>query len=144
MHRPGAPARPVQPDVDGHLSYNRRGPARYPWAIVSNATSVKGPSGLFFYSSLAAALIGFGLFFDHVSPPAKETLVSQSSKDERAKAQHGLPSEVSWNGGAGRQPYANQGPEEAAQTGGAEFSEGNRGELSGRNREQLDQVRSKP
>jgi len=60
------------------------------------------------------------------------------------KAEHGTPSEVSWDGGAGRQPYANQGPEEAEQTSGGEVAVGDRGELSGRNLEQLDQVRKKP
>jgi hypothetical protein len=60
------------------------------------------------------------------------------------KAEHGTPSEVSWDDGAGRQPYANQGPEEAEQTGGGEFSEGDRGKLSGRNLEQLEQVKKKP
>ena len=114
--------------------------------MVSNATSANTPSGLFFYGSLAVALVGFGLFFDNLPPNGQETLVTQSerSKQEQAKAQHGTPSEVSWNGGAGRQPYANQGAEEAAQTGGGEFSEGDRGELSGRNLEQLDQVKAKP
>ena len=61
------------------------------------------------------------------------------------KASHGTPSEVSWDGGTGRQPYANQGPEEAEQTGGGdEFPAGDRGELSGRNLEQQDAVRKKP
>jgi hypothetical protein len=60
------------------------------------------------------------------------------------KAQHGTPSEVSWDDGAGRQPYANQGPEEAGPAGGGEVGEGDRGELSGRNQEQLEQVRKKP
>ena len=63
---------------------------------------------------------------------------------ESGKAEHGAPSEVRWNSGAGRQPYANQGPAEAGQTGGGEFSEGDRGELSGRNQEQLEQVRKTP
>jgi len=60
------------------------------------------------------------------------------------KAEHGTPTEVTWDGGAGRQPYANQGTQEAAPTSGGEFAEGNRGKLSGRNREQLEQVRKKP
>ena len=63
---------------------------------------------------------------------------------ESGKAQHGAPSEVRWDSGAGHQPYANQGAEEAGQTGGGEFSEGDRGELSGRNQEQLEQVRKIP
>jgi hypothetical protein len=60
------------------------------------------------------------------------------------KAEHGTPSEVSWDDGAGRQPYANQGSKEAEQTSGGEASEGDRGELSGRNLEQLEQVKKKP
>ena len=61
------------------------------------------------------------------------------------KASHGARSEVSWNSGAGRQPYANQGAEEAAEPEvGDHVSEGNRGELSGRNQEQLEQVRKIP
>lgn len=63
---------------------------------------------------------------------------------ETGKAEHGAPSEVRWNSGEGRQPYANQGATEAEQTGGGEFSEGDRGELSGRNQEQLEQVRKLP
>ena len=58
------------------------------------------------------------------------------------KAKHGAPSEVSWEGGKGRQPYANQGDEEAAPpNGGDEFEAGDRGELSGNNQEQLEQVK---
>jgi hypothetical protein len=64
---------------------------------------------------------------------------------EAGKASHGAPSEVSWNSGAGRQPYANQGAEEAAEPEvGDHVSEGNRGELSGRNQEQLEKVRKLP
>ena len=60
-------------------------------------------------------------------------------------AEHGAPSEVNWDSGAGRQPYANRqdsagGPPD----GGGEFSEGDRGELSGRNLEQLEEARKKP
>jgi hypothetical protein len=64
---------------------------------------------------------------------------------EDTKAEHGARSEVSWDGGNGRQPYANQGAEEGGEPGGGdEFSEGDRGELSGRNLEQLDEVKKKP
>jgi hypothetical protein len=63
---------------------------------------------------------------------------------EPAKAEHGAPSEVTWQGGTGRQPYANQGPREAEEPEGGEVSEGDRGELSGRNLEQLEQVKKKP
>lgn len=64
---------------------------------------------------------------------------------ERAKAEHGATSEVNWDGGQGRQPYGNQ--EEARPGGPAaahEASEGDRGAASGRNLEQLEQVRRKP
>lgn len=64
---------------------------------------------------------------------------------ETGKAEHGPRTEVSWDSGDGRQPYANRGEEEAGLPGaGDEFSEGDRGELSGRNLEQLEQVRKKP
>jgi hypothetical protein len=67
----------------------------------------------------------------------------ESPKSE--KAEHGPPSEVSWKGGEGRQPYANQGPvEESGPAGAGEVEDGDRGELSGRNLEQLEQVRRKP
>lgn len=66
-------------------------------------------------------------------------------KQDEPRAQHGTPSEVTWDKGKGRQPYANQGEEEADQPGGGdEFPAGDRGELSGRNLEQLDEVRKKP
>ncbi|RYF66698.1 MAG: hypothetical protein EOO29_38305 [Comamonadaceae bacterium] len=68
-----------------------------------------------------------------------------ADKADKPRARHGTPSEVSWDQGAGRQPYANQGDQEAEVTGGGdEFPGGDRGELSGRNLEQLDEVRKKP
>lgn len=43
------------------------------------------------------------------------------------------------------QPYANRGQEDqSTEPGAGEFSEGDRGELSGRNLEQLDQAKRKP
>lgn len=69
---------------------------------------------------------------------------SPGRSPRKGKAEHGTPTEVSWDDGAGRQPYANQGPEEAAPPPGTEVSVGDRGELSGRNLEQLEQVRKKP
>jgi hypothetical protein len=69
---------------------------------------------------------------------------SPGKSPKAGKAEHGTPSEVSWDDGAGRQPYANQGPEEAEPTFGGEAQEGDRGEWSGRNLEQLEQVKSKP
>lgn len=69
-----------------------------------------------------------------------------TGKGPRAgKAEHGAPSEVTWDSGAGRQPYANQGTTEGGESrSGHEVAEGNRGELSGRNQDQLEQVRKKP
>ena len=64
---------------------------------------------------------------------------------QAGKAAHGAPSEVNWGDGAGRQPYANQVAEEGEAAGGGDvFSGGDRNELSGRNLEQLEQVKKKP
>ena len=62
------------------------------------------------------------------------------------KARHGPRTEVNWEGGSGRQPYANQGEEEAAEPHDANeaFVQGDRGEHSGRNQEQLEKARGKP
>lgn len=61
------------------------------------------------------------------------------------KAEHGARSEVNWDDGKGSEPYANQGPEEAAPPrGGDEFSEGDRGAASGRNLDDLEAVKKKP
>jgi hypothetical protein len=65
-------------------------------------------------------------------------------KDEDTRPLHGPRNEVTWEGGSGRQPYANHGDEEAAEPGAPETPEGNRGDLSGRNSEQVDEARGKP
>lgn len=74
--------------------------------------------------------------------------MSNTSPEKRpaaGKAEHGPSSEVTWDHGTGREPYANQGTQEGGEPqGGDEFSEGDRGELSGRNLEQLEQARKKP
>ncbi|GAB3778529.1 hypothetical protein GCM10028796_59090 [Ramlibacter monticola] len=65
----------------------------------------------------------------------------QGQEDGRAK--HGYRNEVSWDDGKGAQPYANQ----EAQVGpaaGRETEGGNRGDASGRNFEQMEQLRRKP
>ena len=62
-----------------------------------------------------------------------------------AKARHGFRNEVSWDGGAGAQPYGNQG--DAALPGPAaahEVPEGSRGDHSGQALEQLEQARGTP
>lgn len=61
------------------------------------------------------------------------------------QAEHGGRTEVNWDQGKGRQPYANQGAEEAGPAGGGdEFEAGDRGDLSGRNLEQLEQIKKMP
>ena len=67
-------------------------------------------------------------------PPAKGP--------EAGKAEHGAQSEVTWESGKGRQPYANQEDGEAG-THGGEFAEGDRGDLSGRNQQQSEEVKRK-
>jgi hypothetical protein len=59
------------------------------------------------------------------------------------KALHGYRNEVSWDGGKGRQPYANQGEEETGPATAREVEAGNAGEAAGRNLEQLEQVKRK-
>jgi hypothetical protein len=63
---------------------------------------------------------------------------------EAGRAQHGPRSEVTWEGGSGRQPYANQGLQETTESDNHEVAEGNRGETSGRNQQQLEEARRKP
>jgi len=63
---------------------------------------------------------------------------------EEGRARHGERSDVSWDAGKGRQPYANR---EEAQPGPAaapETEAGNRGEASGRNLQELEAVQRKP
>ena len=57
----------LQQDVHAALSYKRVSGRRYPRATVLKRTSSTGPTGPVFYTSLAVALIGFGLFFDHAA-----------------------------------------------------------------------------
>jgi hypothetical protein len=59
------------------------------------------------------------------------------------KALHGYRNEVSWDGGKGRQPYANQGDEEIGPATAREYEAGNAGDAAGRNLEQLEQVKQK-
>lgn len=71
---------------------------------------------------------------------------STSGKDaEGAKAEHGARSEVNWEAGQGRQPYENQeGAPESGPAAAHEAVAGDRGAASGRNLEQLEQVKRKP
>ena len=60
------------------------------------------------------------------------------------KAAHGYRNEVSWDGGRGSQPYANQGAEETETGAAPETDGGDRGKASGRNLEQMEQVKGVP
>ncbi len=60
------------------------------------------------------------------------------------RALHGYRNEVTWDDGQGRQPYANQGPEQEVPAAAHETEGGNRGAASGRNIDQLEQVKEKP
>jgi hypothetical protein len=59
-------------------------------------------------------------------------------------AVHGRKTEVTWDGGDGRQPYANQGSEEQGPGSAKPAEAGNRGDASGENLDQLDAVKRKP
>lgn len=75
----------------------------------------------------------------------------------QAQARHGYRNEVNWEGGSGRhedppmghawlqgrQPYANQAPQVRSATAGEDYVVGNRAERSGRNLDQLEQVKRK-
>jgi hypothetical protein len=60
------------------------------------------------------------------------------------KAAHGYRNEVSWDGGKGGQPYANQGEMEQGPSSAPEVEGGNRGDASGRNLDQMEQVKQMP
>jgi hypothetical protein len=70
------------------LSYKRVGHRRYADATVFKRIFSAGPAGPIFYSSLVAALIGFGLFFDHVDAvgPARSVLAALQTDLARAGA----------------------------------------------------------
>jgi hypothetical protein len=57
-------------------------------------------------------------------------------------AVHGDRTEVTWDGGKGRQPYTNQEAELPPAAAG-EYEAGNAGDIAGRNLEQLQQVKER-
>jgi hypothetical protein len=59
-------------------------------------------------------------------------------------AKHGYRNEVSWDGGQGSQPYANQGEQEQGPATAGEAEAGNRGDASGRTIEQMDAAKREP
>ncbi len=64
---------------------------------------------------------------------------------DKPHADHGYPSEVRWRGGEGRQPYANQGPQEAEEPKcGDRYDSGDRGAHSGTTLEQMRRARGTP
>lgn len=77
----------------------------------------------------------------HKDQPAERHGPGEAAGD--GQAAHGYRNEVSWDDGAGRQPYANQGEEEQAPAAQA-YEGGNRGAVSGRNQQQLEQVKGNP
>jgi hypothetical protein len=110
-----------------------------------------------FPTALVAAVVSFGLYLDHAAASydarsevaMKETAMNPRTdgKDDAAgQAKHGPRSEVTWEGGSGRQPYSNRGKEEAAEPNAPddEVAEGDRGERSGRNFDQLAEAKRKP
>ena len=120
-----------------------------------NETPGRLPARLF-PSALVAIVVSFGLYLDHAAAfyaagpvEPKETAMKQRNdgKDaEAGHARHGARSEITWEGGSGRQPYSNRGKEEAAEPNAPddEVAEGNRGDRSGRNIDQLDEAKRKP
>lgn len=78
----------------------------------------------------------------HMNDANKPPVPGEATGD--GKARHGARSEVSWDGGTGRQPYSNQGSEEQGPATAADVEAGNRGEASGRNLAQLEAVKGTP
>jgi hypothetical protein len=104
-----------------------------------------------FPAALIAVVIAFGFYLDHaasfeVLKESAMTIRNPASQDDPTQAKHGPRSEVTWEGGSGRQPYANRGNEEAAEpnAGDDEVAEGNRSDRSGVNHDQLAEARRKP
>lgn len=76
-------------------------------------------------------------------PDPQKTPPPDDQKAE-GEALHGARTELSWDGGAGRQPYTNQGDEEQGSAADPEYAEGDRGKRSGNNLDQLAEVKKKP
>lgn len=109
-----------------------------------------------FPAALGGLVVAFGLYLDHASASyaaravePKETAMKKDTGDkvgQAGHAKHGARSEVTWEGGSGRQPYSNRGQEEAAEPNAPddEVPEGDRGDRSGRNVDQLAEAKRKP
>ena len=83
-----------------------------------------------------------------MTTPDKPTAdVSKRQDEDRpaSRAGHGYSNEVRWSTGQGRQPYANQGPQEAEETNcGDKYDSGNRGARSGNTLEQMREAKAIP
>jgi hypothetical protein len=114
-------------------------------------------SARLFPAALVAVVVAFGLYLDHAAASydgRSEVAMKESAMNENTggkggeagQAKHGPRSEVTWEGGSGRQPYSNRGQEEAAEPNAPddEVAQGDRGERSGRNFEQLAEAKRKP
>lgn len=109
-----------------------------------------------FPAALIALVVALGLYLDHAAAShdaravePKETAMKQNTpakSGEASQAKHGVRSEITWEGGSGRQPYSNRGKEEAAEPNAPddEVPEGDRGDRSGRNLDQLAEAKRKP
>ena len=64
-------------------------------------------------------------------------------QNDSKRAEHGPQSEVTWDDGKGRQPYANQ-EAELPPAAMPEPVAGNAGDAAGRNLDQLEQVKGRP
>ena len=77
--------------------------------------------------------------------PAADVSKRQDEERPPSRAGHGYSNEVRWNSGQGRQPYANQGPQEADEPNcGDKYDSGDRGEHSGTTLEQMRQASGTP
>ena len=83
-----------------------------------------------------------------MTTPDKPTADPSKRQEEdrpACRAGHGYSNEVRWSTGQGRQPYANQGPQEAdAPNCGDTYDSGNRGAHSGTTLEQMREARAIP
>jgi len=79
------------------------------------------------------------------SAPGGDAPAAEPGVRSTPRAQHGYVNEVRWREGQGRQPYANQGPEESSPPAATQEVEGgDRGAHSGVTQDQMAQARRKP
>lgn len=90
--------RKLQQGVLALLSYKRGRRRRYADATLFKRIISTVPAGPVFYASLLSALIGFGLFFDHVAAvgPPRSVLAAVQSDLARAGASREVKSVAQW------------------------------------------------